>query len=297
MNHQAKLSEVLHRTARALLDMAHELTAIEEECVGDVGFLERSEREIVDRITVYWDGTTLGPMFEIGELAIDLATPEGKWELLVIALLRAARVKEETVAETFHALKTQGLLSIDCLAVRVEGDDDVRSRVLDVFHRSYKALGRKEAKVEALFFNASLLVDRWDGDLNNLYEAADDDQALIAMLQEFRQIRRVALWIGRTLRVHGVWPDVGVEASRYVDRFVRLPIERLGLTTDPHESQGFPQIAEETAEVVASLFGGDVVPLYLHGYTLCAQNEPRVCLLECPVAAWCRYPQQGETGV
>lgn len=286
---QHAVTEVLDRTAGALIDLAYELRALcsDRDQVSE-STVDSNRAQIVKRIKAFWNGVSLSPILEVGRSTIDLSEAEGRWELLVLGFLRAARVKEEIAVATFEALKDEGLLALEQL---VPEKTVQRERVNQVFEQTYRALGRREDKVDALFFNAHLLVTRWNGDLNHLYEAARHDRELVDSLQCFRQVKRIALWVARTLRVHGVWPEAGGEACRYYDRWVRLTVNRLNLSDTQGEERSFQGQAEETEAAVEELFGGDVLPVYLHGYSLCAQNDPQVCLTECPVASWCTFPR------
>ncbi len=288
---QHTVAEVLDRTAGALIDLAYELR---ELCPDRAGVAERAtdaqRLEIVKRISAFWNGVKLSPVLDVEDVTVDLTSAQGRWELLVLALLRAARVNEAVANRTFATLKREELL---CLRELSAESTALRMRIDAVFESRYRALGRREDKVNALFKNAKLLVDRWDGDLSNLYVAAGDDRELIRLLQEFHQVKRIALWVVRTLRVHGVWVDAGVSASAYMDRWVRLPESRLGLSDAPHggDERSAPIQTELTAAMVNELFNGDVLPVFLQGYSLCAQNDPEVCLAECPVASWCSFPR------
>lgn len=297
---QAKIVAILDRTADLLFDLAFELRELSGRQSG-AGRLKSapSQEEIVRRLKAFWQETTLPPRLQVGRAEVDLTTAQGRWELLALALLRAARVREEVVAATFSALREAGLLNLERLA---KGGDAVRREVERHFALHYKALGSKEAKIDALIANARRLKDVWGGDLNNLYEAASGDEELLAELRRFRHVNRIALWVCRTLRAHGVWPRVGPRASAYHDRAVRTPVERLRLAetdgSEPFELEvdSGQRRAEKTEAVVASWFAGDVLCLYLHGSTLCLQDDPNVCYAQCPVSSWCSFPQTGRAG-
>lgn len=290
MNHY-KVAEALHRTAGVLLDLANEL----QENIGSTrrpvsGSSATSHHEMVARqIQDFWQGVTASPHLSIGSVLIDLSTKEGKRDLLVIALLRGARVTEEVVEATFNQLKGEGLLSSDRLLTK---DSRAKQSIRRIFEKTYKALGHREAKVEALFDNAQLLQSAWDGDLQKLYETASGDDELIGALQQFRQINRMAYWICRTMYIHGIWPKVGPDARRYVDRPVRLPLQRLGIIDPMDSTSGFRHSVEEVDQAVGKWFAGDVVPLYLHGSQLCVKDDLNVCLAKCPVSTWCAFSKR-----
>ena len=292
------IQEVLGRTAGALFEIASELR---ELCAPGASGRKRGEHpgqpEVVRRIKSFWEGVRLPPVFDAGPVRIDLSEPQGRWELLVLAMLRAARVREEIAARTFQALKDESLLDLRLLA---KGEAETRRRVERVLDRHYKALGSRQAKAEAIVENARLLVNEWGGDLARLYDAGAGDEELLRRLQRFRQINRVALWICRTLRAHGIWQGIGPQASRFLDRTVSTPVARLRLGSLPGEGEeglqrvDLRRLADATESVVESHFGGDVIWLYSHGYSLCLQNDPNVCYAECPVSPWCTFPRGEE---
>lgn len=237
------------------------------------------------RLHSFWDGVSMAPVLSFGEARIDLSTAVGRWELLALAVLLGARVNDRIVEATFSALRGEGLLGLERLA---GSDPDVRPVVREIFHTHYRALGNKEGKVDALIHNARLLVDVWHGDPHTIYLAVKDassvpegaspvdEGALIRTLQSFKHIKQLAYWVCRTMKAHGVWRDLGEQATGYHDRYTRLPLERLGLAK---EASG------ETPR-------GNIMPLYLQGINLCAQNDVKTCMAECPVALWCPYPHQ-----
>lgn len=288
--------------AAALLQRAAELARVErDEVCGPNGapsaaFIEPEWRRSLERpfdeelaglvattLVAHWSGEDLGPTLTVGDHEIDLATPQGKWELLILAVLKGARVRDAVVQETFLALVERGLTDLELLASRSSA---VRAAVAEVLRETYRALGRKEAKVEALMENAARVVEEYGGDLDRLYHrTGGDDAALIRELQRFKQVGAVAHWYCRTLKVHGVWPDVGGEATRFFDRYTDMPLVRLGLIGE--DEAGPPARLGE--RFVDLYLDGDATPLYLQGLLLCSQNRPVVCLAECPLHSRCLY--------
>jgi len=242
------------------------------------------QREIAQRLKRFWAGVSMGPVLDVGGIRVDLRTAQGRWELMVLAVLTGARVREEVAVQTFRALRQRGLLRFEVLAA----DEDARAGVHEVFQRYYRALGDRRAKADALVENARRLVDEWQGDLNNLYLASLKDGGLAQKLRRFAQIDRMAFWICRTLKARRVWLGAPREDCLYVDRSVRLPLERLPL--------GYGGLEEErlrrALEIVGELFDGDILPLHFQGASLCAQDDVQTCLIECPVAPWCRFPTE-----
>lgn len=289
---ESRAYAVIDRAAETLEQLSRELRALSNRASSNgVSATESEEwrahyddREIIMRLRRFWDGVTLEPKLPVGAYEIDLSTRVGRWELLVLAVLRAARVREYVVTSTFAALKGEGVLQGDGLIADTPRN---REKALKVMKSFYKALAHKAAKVEALFDNYARLESMWAGDLNNVYAAAAGDAStIIGHLTEFKQIGKMAYWICRTLKAHGVWPEPGREATRYDDRPVYLPLRRLGLITD------FDRMCNsQHMERILTELDGDVLPLYFQGQTLCSQNNVDVCLAECPVASWCTFPR------
>ena len=290
---RGKVLELVECALRALDAVARELRA-QAGLIGEEGGpaweeggragATATQREIAQRLRRFWAGVSMSPVLEVGGIRVDLRTAQGRWELMVFAVLTGARVREEVAVKTFRALRQKGLLRFEVLAT----DEDARAGVHEVFQRHYRALADRPAKADALVENARRLVDEWQGDLNNLYLASLKDGGLVRELQRFAQIDRMALWICRTLKVRGIWPAAPREDCLYVDRSVRLPLERLPL--------GYGGLEEERSrralELIEELFEGDVLPLHLQGASLCAQDDVETCLGECPVAPWCRFPRE-----
>lgn len=246
------------------------------------------EVSIAKKMQELWRGVSLGSEMPVGPVTVDLATAEGRWQLLILAVLRGARVRERVVEETFVALVARGLTDLRRLAL---GGPSTKTQLLEVFAAHYRALGHREAKVEALMANAALLQNEYGGDLHSLYLASPGEpDALIKALQRFKQVEQVAYWICRTLKVHGIWPDLGPEATQYFDRYTDLPVERLGLRSSFDDERA----GTAAMRFAARRLQGDPVPLYLHGLILCSQNEISICRSECPLAPECRHVQKAE---
>lgn len=298
------MAEVLERAAQALESIAREVRAFSagrakdwsgEGSEGRSGEREDHrlatpvQREIAHRVKRFWAGVRMSPVLNVGGESVNLSTAQGRWELVVLAILSGARIRDEVIAETFRTLRRRGLLRLEVL-LRPEA----RQEVHNVFQRHYRALGDRRAKAEALVENARYLVERWNGDLSNLYLAARErGSGLVPELRKLAQIDRMALWICRSLKVRGIWPEVSNEECRYVDRSVRLPLERLPVGYGDENGE---ERARRALALVDALFEGDILPLHLQGESLCAQDDVVTCLGECPVAPWCRFPKEGGGG-
>lgn len=245
-------------------------------------------RWVAKRMREFWRGVSLGSEMPVGPVTVDLATPKGRWQLLVLAVLRGARVREHVVEETFSVLVERGLTDLDRLAA---ASASIRAELQEVFEAHYRALGRREAKVEALISNAALLKSEYEGDLHTLYRThREEPDVLIKALQRFKQVGQVAYWICRTLKVHGVWPDLDPSVVQYVDRFTDLPLHRLELCSPFDEER----LGTRALRFANELLQGDTTPLYLHGLILCSQDDYGICLSECPLDAACRYVRRPE---
>lgn len=243
---------------------------------------------IAKKLREHWSGVVVGSVMSVGSIKVDLATAQGRWQLMILAVLRGARVRERSIEETFAALVQQGLTDLERLAT---GGPQVELELLQVFTAHYRALTSRQSKVDALMTNAALLKSEYGGDLHNLYLALrDDSEALIKALRRFKQVGQVAYWMCRTLKVHGIWPDLGPEATQYLDRYTDLPLERLELRVPFDEERP----GSTAMRFAAKHLGGDTVPLYLQGFILCSQNDVTVCRSECSLASECRYAQKAE---
>gem|GEM_PF-2297430 len=326
----ARMSGLAEQAANTLSELANELRQlsagvhlVERARMGGTGGIRASAEETgapwegpvssrkvgsktgvnpLARVQAFWDGVSMAPVMTFGECRVDLAAPSGRWELLVLAVLLGARVTNRVVERTFATLRNQGLLDLERLACGGEG---LRHALEEVFRTEYHALGNKAGKIEALIDNARRLVEVWDGDLHAIYLAARkrvqeepasreatatgqpgpvaaaehgvDEKMLIQSLQEFKHVKQLAFWVCRTLKAHGIWRDLGPWATGYHDRYTRLPLERLGIEHDSFDLRS----------------QAGVMALYLQGYNLCSQDDVKVCLNECPVAAWCSFAQLG----
>src|SRR5690606_41804816 len=89
-------------------------------------------------------------------------------------------------------------------------------------------------------------------------------------------------------KAHGIWTDVDAEATLYLDRTTDLPLRRLRLVGAPDEERS----GGASLRFVDEYMAGDVIPLYLQGLVLCQQEDPGVCVAECPLASRCPFPRK-----
>lgn len=258
--------------------------------VDSVGTGAAAVAEVWTELVGLWRLQTPDGFYRGRRLLIDLNNPEGRAQMLVLANLLAARVAETVAESTFLALGEAGLLDLDRL---LEGSATDREKALDILRTTYRALTDKERKVEAIYRNQALLKAEWQGDLHNVYLAAEgDDEKLIETLQGFAHLRQRAFWLAREMKISGVWPRVRTHASAYYDVHIRRVLARLGFTR-LGEGDDWLATRRECQEVVDGLFDGDVIPFYLHGSRLCVHDDRTICATSCPVKELCSFWQQG----
>lgn len=240
--------------------------------------------QVAQQLRTAWRHGAGTSRFVAGPVSIDLATPQGRWELLVFAILAAARVQEHVVQCTWIALHEAGLLEPTRLANASRGDKMALKRILS---QTYRALISKDAKADALMRGARHLLDQWGGDLNNIYHAhAGDDVALLEAIREFRQLHLGASWLCRVMQCHGQWPSVGPLATQHIDVHVRRVLLRLGML---EPASIWSEYRNACLHLIDTHFGGETAPLYLQGRELCQAEDVKVCQTRCSVYAWCVY--------
>lgn len=245
---------------------------------------------VAARLRAGWEGREAGPAFAGGLVEIDLRTPTGRWELLALAVLLAAKVKERVAEAAFLALREAGLLDLTRLA---RGGPDERQAIVSVLRAHYRGLISKEAKAEALCANARRLMDRWGGDLSAVYRAAEgEDRLVVAELQRFQQLHSRALWLCRVMTLHGGW-SMGTQATRFLDAHVRRVLGRLGLVAEG--SRPWSASQAECWEVIERYFSGDTTALYRHGRELCAADDLALCRARCGLLPFCSFWNQADT--
>lgn len=212
--------------------------------------------------------------------AIDAGRPAGRWELLALTILMGAPVRRASVEETFCELRREGLLDLRAAAA---ARPDWCEAVDRVMARSYRGPVRKDLQRQRLAGAARALLERWHGDLNNLYAEAgrSPEQAVRQLRRSFVGIDRLASWLVRELGRLGAWPGAHRHpAAFYADEHLRQAAARLRLAAPPFRGG-------ELEALVQRHFGGDSSILSGHGRELCATQNVGVCLSRCPVARHC----------
>ncbi|HEX6970976.1 MAG TPA: hypothetical protein VF234_02010 [Limnochordia bacterium] len=251
----------------------------------DGGHADAAHLEAVARrLREAWLGRPGAGIYRTSRIAIDLGTAQGRWELLALAVLSAARVRESIAEEAFSALREEGWLLLD----RLTGDERASEEAITaILERRYRAVVSKRAKAAALVRNARRLSSEWGGDLQALYRhAAGDERVLVAALQRFDQLHSRALWLCRVMAIHGGWA-VGPTATRFLDAHVRRPLERLGFLAGGRSSG--PIQHHQAWEAIDRYFEGDTAQLYRHGKELCAHDDVTLCRAHCGLIDACRF--------
>lgn len=232
-------------------------------------------------------------------VTIDLTNAQGRWELVVLALLLAARVSEAVAEYAFVLLREGGLLSFGRVLAQTPVD---MIRMREILEAEYRALIDRSCKISAIYSNARLLEQSYRGDLQNAYlqhthqgAACDGKSASLNLLRSLRQLHQInnrAAWICRTMAEAGLWVNLPPEATAYYDRHVRCALYRLGLIDDTSVSGA---VSNNSEVAVRELFGGDTIPLYRMGRFLCLPADPDLCTAKCAVTRFCRYWAESRT--
>ncbi|MEY7978599.1 endonuclease [Streptomyces pilosus] len=162
--------------------------------------------------------------------------PQPLYRLLVLAHLLSARISGSIAVASARALHEAGLRDPRRMA-----EADRRKRVDALGRGGYRRYDERTAT--QLGEGATLLTERWGGDLRGLRAEADGDRG------ELRRLLREFPGIGPTgadifLReVQRVWP----EAAPYLDRKALDGARRLGLPQDPER---LLTLAEDTEPAV-----------------------------------------------
>ncbi len=224
------------------------------------------------------------------EVHLDLAEREGRFALLLLAILAGARVQEATAVATFNALRERGLAGLDRLAARRDGDGPA---VREVLREHYRALASKAQKAEALFAAAERVVQRYGGDPGNVHQPGQPWAETLRALREFPHLKSRAYWLCREMHRHGLWPDLEPRACAAVDTPVKLALWRLGFVG--REAAFLRDItAGDCLQAIDRYFGGDAFSLFYQGERLCRPGWTGLCEGECRVAAYCRGERRSE---
>ena len=222
---------------------------------------------------------------------VDLSTPQGRWELLALAVLLGAPVARYRVEETFCALRRQGLLALEQV-VAAEGH---WVQAVDVVLETwYRGPVRRTAQRDRLVRAARVLVEQFGGDLQRIWElaAGDVERCRQLLRQSFDGVDRLAGWMLREMGRKGAWPDAHRHpAALYVDVHVRRVLENLGLL------EAGSSLREAERRVLAA-FGGVGTALFYQGRERCGRRSLAVCLKHCTVSQFCvqlrRWVADGE---
>lgn len=180
------------------------------------------------------------------EMGIDLADePEPLFQLLVGALLMSARISSDLAVSAARALFDRGMTTAAAMA-----EASWQDRVDALGAGNY--VRYDESTASYLGDTATLVLDRYDGDLRRLRdEAGREAPPMRARLKECKGIGDV----GATIffrEVQGVW----VELFPFADDAALEPARRLGLGSTPAELAGLVAAAD-FPRLVAALVRAD----------------------------------------
>lgn len=204
---------------------------------------------------------------------IDLSTAQGRWELLALAVLYGAPVKEDVAERAFLGLRSAGLLDLHVLAPAGEG---TMQAVLRCLKETYFARTSKEQKAQALRSNGQLLLQRWGGDLMQLYcEAEADGDLVISHLTEFHHVRKRAPWIALMMCRGGLW-SLPTGHICFVESGVRTALAKLTITRKRPVREG--ELTDKECDyVIQRYFQGDASGLAYLGRTSCKRESLADC--------------------
>jgi hypothetical protein len=168
--------------------------------------------------------------------------PSPLYRLLVLAMLASAPISAEIAVGAARELSAAGYRTPR--AMRAAGWQDRVDALGRGHYRRYD-----ESTATRLGDGASLLCERWRGDLRRLRdEARGDVRTVTALLTEFPGIGPAGA--GIFLReVQAVWPSVGP----YVDRRVLAGAAKVGLPGQPDALAGLAGSAQRLARLAAAL--------------------------------------------
>jgi hypothetical protein len=196
---------------------------------------------------------------ELGVRSLD--TPSGSFRLLVMALLMSARIRASIALDAARALFRQGWTTPRRM---VEATWGQRARVLnDAGYARYD-----ERTSTMLGETASLVLDRYRGDLRRLRNEADHKPAAERrLLEEFKGIGHVGADIFFR-EAQGTWSEV----YPFADRRARQAAWRLGLDDD---TRALTRLAEgdDFVRLVTGLVRVDLDDAY--DDVLARASEPR----------------------
>jgi endonuclease III len=240
---------------------------------------------LAERVCGLVQGLETPGLFQGLQVQIDLTNSQGRWELLVLGVLLAARVSEAVAETTCEALRQNGLLDLGRMLQMREQD---MHRLGEVLGAEYRGIVDRGKKGMALYENAQRLHDVYGGDLNRLYEQSYASREVVQALQEFRQIHTRARWVCRCMHEAGLWTSLSRSEMLYCDAHVRRALVRLGLVDG---TKAWAVVKEEIQGVVDRVFDGDTTCLYRLGRYKCLSSE--ACNPRCSLVDLCSYMQSG----
>ncbi|WP_020575939.1 hypothetical protein [Actinopolymorpha alba] len=176
--------------------------------------------------------------------------PEPLYQLLVLATLLSARISTAIAVASAAELFAAGYQS-----ARTMSDAAWEDRVEALDRAGYV---RYDFRTSTMLGNgATLLLERWAGDLRRLHQEGRDVDGITRLLREFPGIGPVGASIF-CREVQGVWPDL----APYVDQRTLLGAERLGLPTTAVDLAALvdpPDVVRLVAGCVRASLSEDVV--------------------------------------
>jgi endonuclease III len=175
------------------------------------------------------------------ELGLDPGRPAGQFGLLLFALLASTRIRAALAVDGTKALLDAGWTTAEKMA-----DSSWEDRASTLNASGYARYDERTAS--QLGEACRLLLDRYDGDLRQLREAAERNPAREReLLQEVKGIGPTGADI--FLReVQGAWSEL----APYVDQRTREAAKQLTLPSDPHDLAGLVE-AKDVPRLVAAL--------------------------------------------
>jgi 3-methyladenine DNA glycosylase/8-oxoguanine DNA glycosylase len=177
------------------------------------------------------------------EVGIKLADKPGPlYQLLVLATLLSARISADIAVAAARELFAAGYRSPKAMV-----DASWQDRVDALGRGHYKRYDERTATM--LGDGASLLIERWHGDLRRLHdEAGDDSEAVASLLTEFPGIGPTGA--GIFLReVQDVWPSV----APYVDAIMIKGARKVGLDGNREPLAKLLAACDEPGRLAAAL--------------------------------------------
>lgn len=219
------------------------------------------------------------------DLALDLSNPQGRFGLLIYAILSGARVRPSHLRRTFLELQEAHLVDSARLALGSELDKET---VLGIFESRYRALTQYERKAEALLAVGKKVETEYAGDIGRLYSlCAGRAGEVLSAIRGFPGIDHQAYWFCREMKLEGIWPDLDNSACLAVDNEIKFPLWYLGFVG--RGSYFIRDVsAEECLEAIQIYFAGDPLPLLYKSRSLCQYGDSQLCQQACSSSEECQ---------